>query len=406
MQRAAGGRALNVADVVVIGGGVIGSSIALHLRELMPGSRVVVVERDPSYTRASSRLATGGIRQQYTSPLNVAMARHSVDFYRGFDHRTLTAGQPTRAWFRERGYLFLADASAAERLDRRYEASRRAGARVERWTRDEVRAHVPGLFVDDVELALFGPNDGYLDPREVLAGFRTLVTAAGAELLAGEVVAIERAAGRVAAARVTTGDGDVEIATPVVVNAAGAWAGRVARLAGLTLPISPVRQHLFRLRLAEPLPSRIPMIFDPDGTHWRLDDPRVGGDEERLVIGRSRPDEPEGENFDCDHARLDGEMLPTLARRHPEANVAGVVEGWAGLYEMTPDHNALLGEHPALPGFVVAAGFSGHGLMMSPATGRAIAELISAGRCASFDITGLAPDRFERGIPFTDDALV
>lgn len=394
------------ADAVVIGGGVIGSSIALHLRELMPGARVVIVERDPTCARASSRLATGGIRQLYSSPLNVAMARHSVEFYRGFDHRTLAAGHPTRAWFRERGYLFLADASTARRLERRYEASRRAGARVERWTRDEVRAHVPGLFVDDVELALFGPDDGYLDPREVLAGFRTLATTAGAELLDGEVVAIERAAGRVAAARVTTGDGDVEIATPVVVNAAGAWAGRVAGLAGLTLPIAPVRQHLFRLRLAEPLPSRIPMIFDPDGTHWRLDDPRFGGDEERLVIGRSRADEPEGENFDCDHARLDGEMLPTLARRHPGANVAGVVEGWAGLYEMTPDHNALLGEHPALPGFVVAAGFSGHGLMMSPATGRAIAELISAGRCASFDIAGLAPDRFERGIPFTDDALV
>ena len=394
------------ADVVVIGGGVVGSSVALHLRELMPRARVVVVERDTTYARASSRLATGGIRQQYASPLNVAMARHSVEFFRGFDHRTLAAGHPTRAWFRERGYLFLADAASAERLARRFELSARAGARVERWTRDEVRACVPGLYVDDVELALFGAEDGYLDPREVLAGFRALALAAGAETRHGEVVAIERAGGRVAGIRATAADREVAIAAPVVVNAAGAWAGRVASLAGLSLPVVPVRQHLFRLRLAEPLARRIPMIFDPDGTHWRLDDPRFGGDEERLVVGRSRPEESPGENFDCDLSRLHDEMLPTLARRHPAAKVSGLAEGWAGLYEMTPDHNALLGEHPALPGFVVAAGFSGHGLMMSPATGRAIGELISAGRCASFDIAGLAPDRFERGIPFTDDALV
>ncbi|HEY2026348.1 MAG TPA: FAD-binding oxidoreductase, partial [Gemmatimonadaceae bacterium] len=189
-------------------------------------------------------------------------------------------------------------------------------------------------------------------------------------------------------------------------NAAGAYAAAVGRAAGVTLPVDPVRQHLFRLELDAAPEPRIPMVFDPDGTHWRLDDARTASDAECLIIGRSRSDEPVGENFDCDCRRLDSEMLPTLRRRHPGIAVRSVVEGWAGLYEMTPDHNALLGEHPSLPGFVVAAGFSGHGLMMAPATGRAIAELIADGQSDTFDIAPLAVDRFERGQPFVDGALV
>lgn len=394
------------ADVVIVGGGVVGSSAALHLRERLGGARVVVVERDPTYARASSRLATGGIRQQYGSPLNVAMARHSVEFYRRFDERARSAGYPGRAWFRERGYLFLADAAGAERLERRFEAQRASGARAERWTRAQAAAHVPGLETRDVELAVFGPDAGYLDPREVLGGFRTMAGHAGAEYVHGSVVEVERAAGRACGVRVATAAGELSIAAPRVVNAAGAYAAAVGRAAGVELPVRPVRQHLFRLRLQGPLPSRIPMIFDPDGTHWRLDDPRAPGDPERLVIGRSREDEPAGENFECDPRRLDHEMLPTLARRYPVARVHSVAEAWAGLYEMTPDHNALLGEHPALPGFIVAAGFSGHGLMMAPATGLAVAELVADGHCSTFPIRPLAVDRFERGEPFTDDALV
>jgi sarcosine oxidase subunit beta len=125
-----------------------------------------------------------------------------------------------------------------------------------------------------------------------------------------------------------------------------------------------------------------------------------------LVIGRSRDDEPAGENFVCDHARLDAELLPVLERRYPAAQVRSVVEGWAGLYEMTPDQNALLGEHPTLPGFVVAAGFSGHGLMMAPATGLAVAELIADGRCTTFDIGVLAIDRFETGALYANGAMI
>lgn len=390
------------ADVVIVGGGVVGSSIALHLRELRPTMRVVVVERDPEYARASSRLATGGIRQQYCSRLNVAMAQHSIGFYRTLDARLASAGSAVRAWFRQRGYLFLADAARADALERRAVVQRDCGARAVTWSRAKVRAHVPGLACDDIVLGVFGEDDGYLDPRAVLAGMRELACAAGAEFVAADVHQVERRAG--AACGVATSAGHV--GAPVVVNAAGAFARSVGRGAGVELPIDPVRQHLFRVELAAPLATRIPMIFDPDGTHWRLDDPPDGSRGDRLVLGRSRAHEPAGENFECDRSRLDGEMLPAFRRRHPHVVVGECVEAWAGLYEMTPDHNGLVGEHPGCPGFIVAAGFSGHGLMLAPATGRAVAELVVHGACGSFDIGPLAPDRFDRGVYFQDGALV
>jgi glycine/D-amino acid oxidase-like deaminating enzyme len=334
------------------------------------------------------------------------MARHSVAFYTQFEERCASAGHQSRAWFRQRGYLFLADDGNAERFERRYVAQKASGANVERWTVARIASHVPGLSTADIAFGIFGPEDGYLDPREVLAGFRAMATAAGVEYLHGTVIEVERTGGIVSGVRVDALDGERTIASPVVVDAAGAYAAAVGRAAGVELPIAPVRQHLFRLALEEPLACRIPMTFDPDGTHWRLDDARSTREHECLVIGRSRADEPVGENFTCDRARLEEEMLPTLARRFPAARVHGVVDGWAGLYEMTPDHNALLGEYPGVPGFVVAAGFSGHGLMMAPATGLAIAELISDGECTTFDIAPLAVDRFARGEPFLDGALV
>ena len=394
------------AEVVVIGGGVVGSSVALRLRQRMRDARIVVVERDPTYARASSYLATGGIRQQYESPLNVAMARYSTAFYRRFDQLTASCGHRSRAWFRQRGYLFLADEGNADRFERRYESQKASGANVERWTPAQIAERFAGVATHDLRLGLFGPEDGYLDPREVLSGFHTMARTAGVEFVHGTATEITRAGRRASGVCVQTIQGAREISTSIVVNAAGASAAAVGAAAGLSLPIEPVRQQLFRLSLEDRFPSRLPMLFDPDGTHWRIDDARTSTDEECLIIGRSRADEPAGENFDCDHSRLDAELLPTFLRRHPDVRVRSVVSGWAGLYEMTPDHNALVGEHPDLPGFVVAAGFSGHGLMMAPATGLAVAELIADGRATTFDVSPLAPDRFARGALFVDGALV
>jgi glycine/D-amino acid oxidase-like deaminating enzyme len=148
------------------------------------------------------------------------------------------------------------------------------------------------------------------------------------------------------------------------------------------------------------------MVVDPTGVHWRHDDPDHHSELDRIVVARTKTDEPAGENFECDPGRWERDFLPTLVRRMPRFRALRLIEGWAGLYEMTPDHNPLLGEHEAVRGLFVAAGFSGHGLMMSPATGKVMSELIRLGRAETVDVSPLSPDRFAHGAPFYDGALI
>ena len=394
------------ADVLIIGGGVVGSSIALHLRRDGFLGRVVVVERDSTYRRASSALATGGFRQQYGSTLNVEMARFSLAFYKTFDLDMATPSHAPRVWLRQRGYLFLADAATAARQQTRFARMREAGAHVEQLSVARLRERFPDLVLDDIEFGVFGPEDGYFEPREVLAGTRAAAEHAGAVYRDGEVIAVERTGGRVSGVVVRSKVGDTRISAPVVIDAGGAWAGEVAAMAGISIPIAPLRQTSFRAALPREWPYRFPMVFDPNGVHWRHDDARTPGEADRIVFGRSKMDETPGERFDPEAHRFEEELVPALLRRVPAMRPLELVECWAGLYEMTPDHNALLGEHPALPGFIVAAGFSGHGVMMAPATGAAVSQLIRTGRCTLFDVSPLAPDRFDRGVPFWDDALI
>ena len=389
--------------VVIVGGGVVGSSVAWHLFDRGFRGEVTVVERDPSYRRASSFLAMGGVRQQFSSAANIRLARHSIRFYRRFDDRMRTREHRPRAWFRQRGYLFLADAAGARRFERRYERQRALGARVERLDVAAIRALVPDLHLDDIEFGLFGPEDGYANPREVLAGFRHAAAAAGAAYVTGEVTRVDAAQGRVAG--VTLDDGRA-IEARAVVNAAGPFAATLAARAGVELPVTPVRQHLFRCALPHRWPHRFPVVVDPGGVHWRHDDPSAPEEADRIVVAFTHLDEPPGENFAADPDRWTDVVRPALVARLPGFEAAELVEAWAGLYEMTPDHNPLLGEHPELAGFVLANGFSGHGLMMAPATGAAMAELLTTGASTTLDIGAFDPGRFARGESFHDDAMI
>jgi FAD-dependent oxidoreductase domain-containing protein 1 len=390
-------------DVVIIGGGVVGSSVGWHLREHGFTGRVVVVERDRSYFRASSFLAMGGIRQQFCTAVTVQMVQHSVAFWKKFDQRMGTPRARPRAWFRQRGYLFLADAATAPALMRRYELERRAGARVRMLAPDEIRELVPDAWLDDIIFGMLGPEDGYANPREVLSGFHRAAEGAGVEYLEANVASLTLDGSRVTG--VVLEDG-TSVTAGVVVNAAGAWAGDIARMAGLPVPVSPMRQMLFRCTLPRPWPHHFPMLIDPGGVHWRHDDAEEPGGDDRIVLAFTNWNEPEGENFAVDESRWTSEFYPAMVRRVPA--LAGVrdVYGWSGLYEMTPDHNPVLGEHPERQGLIFANGFSGHGLMMSPATGVIVSEMIRLGRSETFDVSIFAPDRFERGALVHDLATI
>ncbi len=391
------------ADVVIVGGSVVGCSAAWHLREEGFSGRIVVVERDPTYRRASAYLAMGGIRQQFCTPVTVQMVQYSVPFWRTFDQRFSIGPHRARAWFRQRGYLFLADVSSSTALMRRYQLEQRAGARVALLQRDDLQQLLPDVSLDDIIYAVFGPEDGYANPREVLSGFRKGAEHRGVNFVTGEVESILVASGRAAGVKLQSGE---SIAAPIVVNAAGAWAGALAATAGLHVPVAPMRQMLFRATLPRHWPYRFPMVIDPGGVHWRHEDPVAAGDPDRIIVAFTNWDEPTGENFEPQTTRWQDEFLPALVRRVPAFAELRDVEAWAGLYEMTPDHNPVLGEHPALPGLLFANGFSGHGLMMSPATGKIVSELVRLGRSERFDIAIFAPDRFERGALVHDAATI
>jgi FAD-dependent oxidoreductase domain-containing protein 1 len=391
------------ADVIIVGGGVVGCSIGYHLRHDGFTGRVVIVERDDGYTRASSNLAMGGIRQQFGSTVNIKLAQYSIAFYRQFDERMRVGGHTPRAWFRQRGYLFLVDAASRERFERRYAVLTARGAQTKRLSVDEVRAMLPDLYVDDLAFALIGPDDGYANPKEVLQGFRAGARDAGVGFVRGEVIGIRTAHGRVAGVTLASGE---RMDAAAVVNAAGPFAATVARLAGVDQPVHPVRQHLFRCDLPHAWPYRWPMTIDPGGVHWRHDDPIEAGQPDRIILAKTKLDEPEGENFACDESRWLADFYPDLVRRVPAFKDVRLVEGWAGLYEMTPDHNPMIGEHPRLRGFFMANGFSGHGLMMAPGTGKVVSELIRCGRSETVDISDLSIERFERGTLFWDEAMI
>jgi glycine/D-amino acid oxidase-like deaminating enzyme len=391
------------ADAVVVGGGVVGSSAAWQLRQDGFRGRILVIERDSSYRRASAFLAMGGIRQQFCTGVTVRMVQYSLELWRDFDRRLAVSAVVPRARFSPRGYLFLADEASAARLADRYEQERRAGARVLRLTPDDIRRLAPDLVLDDIVFGVFGPDDGYANPREVLFGFRRAAEAAGVEFLEAEVTSVESGGGRVTGVRLASG---TRVASPVVVNAAGAWAGRLAKSAGLSVPIEPLRQMLFRCDLPHTWPYRFPVVIDPGGVHWRHNDPMHGGDADAITVALTNWDETPGENFEADDSRWTREFYPALVKRLPALRDVRNVTGWAGLYEMTPDHNPVFGEHPALAGFVFANGFSGHGLMMSPASARIVSEWVRLGRSETFDVSLFAPDRFERGALVHDAATI
>ncbi|MEO8431905.1 MAG: FAD-binding oxidoreductase [Acidobacteriota bacterium] len=382
------------AGVVVVGGGVVGCSIAYHLRKAGFTDRVVVLERDSTYRRASSRLAFGGIRQQYATEVNARMAQRSVAFYRGFDAEMAVDGRPANGRFRARGYLFLADSGNAERLSRRYDRMRTIGVAVEKVGLDEMRRLVPGMNVEDVEFGLFGPEDGYGDPIGVLAGFRARTESLGVEFVEGDLESVELADGRIAGVR----SAGRSISTERLVCAAGAFSRRVGELAGAPVPVSPVRQQLVRAALPRPWSFEFPVVIDPSGVHWR------SGEGNAIVIARTDAGEPESENMIADAGRLET-LQPILTRRVPALAGLQTIQVWAGLYEMTVDHNGILGEHPDRPGFFLACGFSGHGLMMAPATGEIVADQL-LGREPFVDVGALGVDRFRTGRLFQDEAMI
>ena len=416
---------METADVVIIGSGIVGSSVAYHLAEA-GCTNVLVLEREAHQGKGSTGKSMGGVRAQFSTPVNIQMSRYSIDFFSRFDE---VVGHP--ADYRAHGYLFCAtNENHLAYLKANRERQMSLGVNnVELVSPAEIVEMVPQLRADDILGGTFCPTDGFVDPHSVMMGFMLNARERGARLwLDTQVTGIQvdagsadvpSASGRNGAASKTRADETSAlpalderriagvmttrgfISTRVVVNAAGAWAAEVAKMAGAELPVEPLRRKLVPTEPFDQLPKRFPMVIDMStGFHFR----REG---KGILLAWNDPEETPGFKTEFDPTFVE-KILTHAASRVPclaEAEV-NPRRAWAGLYEMTPDHHAIIGPAPNVEGLYFVNGFSGHGVMHSPASGRIAADLILQGRSELIDTSQLSVERFAAGRLLEETAVL
>jgi len=362
----------------------MGSALAYWLTRLSPGITVTVVERDPSYQRASSALSAASIRQQFTTPINIRLSQQSAEFLRVAEELLAVDGDRPAIGLREDGYLYLAGATGAPNLRAAHRVQREHGADVALCEPAQLAARFPWLAVEDLALGALGlSGEGWFDGYGLLTAFARRARSQGARYVRGEVAAIELAGGRVGA--LTLADGTT-VACGVAVNAAGPWARAAARLAGIELPVHARRRTVYVIACPVRL-EHCPLLVDTSG-FWM----RPEGD--RYIAGVAPTDDTDELPLDPDYGPFEAELWPALAARIPAFEEARLERAWAGYYEINDfDCNAIIGPHPSVPNLHFMNGFSGHGMMHAPAVGRGLAERIIGGRYETLD---LAPLGFER----------
>lgn len=387
-------------DVVVVGGGVVGCSVAFFLAsDPAFGGSVVVVERDPTYATASSALSASSIRQQFSTPENIALSRFGLEFIRNATRHLSVEGEAVDLGLREPGYLYLATPAGTGVLEANHAVQRAAGVDVALLAPDDLKARFPWLSVDDVALGSLGlSGEGWFDGYSLMQAFRRKAKALGVTFVTGEVLAMERAGSRIQA--VTLADG-TRIPCGVVVNAAGPRARSVAAMAGVDLPVSARKRCVFVFDCREALPG-CPLVIDPSGVWFRPEGAQ-------FIAGTPPPEDRDPDTLDLtvEHDLFDDILWPALANRVPAFEAVKVTNAWAGHYEYNDvDQNAILGPHPEVPNLILANGFSGHGLQQSPGVGRGIAEWIVHGGWRSLDLSVFAYDRFAAGRPVRELCVI
>lgn len=379
----------STADIVIVGGGCMGCSAAWHLAE-RGITNVVLLEREAQLATGSTGKNAGGVRHQFSHPANIALSRESIAMIANFE---AVVGTPID--FHQDGYLFLLSKSADVEAFRKNVALQRQHGIDVRWvSNDEARELAPGLDLAGVKGATYCPQDGVADPNGVTMGFAKGAQARGVEIVRdAEVTGVRLDRHRIAEVRTSKGN----IATPVLINAAGPWAKSIGRMLGVDVPVEPERRHIFiasapgggswdDARHRGRVPASKILVIDFDSTFYFH---REGGG---LLFGMGDPDERPG--FDIT-VRWDflPKVIEVAMHRLPALQDAAVSHAWAGLYEMTPDHNPIIGPSTDVDGFYTIAGFSGHGFQHAPAAGRILADLI-AGRDPKFDLKPFELDRF------------
>lgn len=395
----------NSYDVVIVGGGVIGSSVAYFLAALEDfGGTCLVVERDPTYARSSTSLSVGGIRQQFSTPENILMSRFSADFVRSASKLLAVGADAPDLSFVEAGYLFLATARGLPVLRRNHELQMSLGAEVVLLSPAQLTDRFPWLDASDLAAGSLGlRGEGWLDPYSLLMAFRKKAHSLGIEYITARVAGLGMGQNGVAGVELTTGTGPpATVSCGAVVNAAGPAAAHVAAMAGIPdLPVRSRKRFVYRFRCPDVV-APCPLTIDPSGVYFRPEGPE-------FLCGVSPPadQDPDSEDLELDTALFHDVVWPVLARRVPAFDRVRLGPSWAGHYAYNVrDQNAVLGPHPRVRNFYFANGFSGHGLQQSPAVGRALAELLTWGEYRSLDLSRFSFGRFETGALCREENVV
>ncbi|GAA4615574.1 NAD(P)/FAD-dependent oxidoreductase [Saccharopolyspora hordei] len=364
------------AEVVVIGGGVVGVSTAFHLAEA--GVDVLLLERDELGSGSTCK-AAGGVRAQFSDPVNIELGQRSLRAFEDFARRP--GGEID---LKQHGYLFLlSDPADVEAFEQGVRLQNEFGVPSRMLTVAEACELSPYVEPDGLLAAAFSPTDGHCTPEAVVQGYARAAREHGAVIRRHcAVTGIDVTGGQITGVHTDQGS----VGTSTVVCAAGAWSAEVGRFAGVELPVRPLRRQILVTEPVPDLPPRLPFTID-FATSFYFHDEGPG-----LLIGMSDPDEEFGFNLHTDDRWL-GRLADAVARRAPRLAEVGVAHGWAGLYEVTPDHNALVGEADGLSRFLYATGFSGHGFLQGPAIGEVMRDLV-LGRRPVVDVSALDVRRF------------
>ena len=393
---------MSPASVVIVGGGVIGAATACFLAR-DHGVAVTVLERDPSYRQASSALSASSIRQQFSTPINIALSRSSIEFLRRVGDELAVDGDRPAIGLVEAGYLYLANSDGEASLRAKHAVQRAHGAEIELLDAAALHARWPWLATAGLALGAFGiRGEGWFDGTALHAAFRRKARACGARFVHADAQAFDLRAGRVRAVRDAHGHTHAAIA---VLIAAGAWSAPLAALLGLALPVSAKKRDVFVLDSPARLPG-CPLIIDPSGVWLRPEGTGfIAGAPPRGIGNFNDPDDAPLEAID--HGLFDDLIWPTLAARIPAFEALRVRSAWAGYYEMNAfDHNGVVGAMPGWANAFIACGFSGHGMQHAPALGQALATRIATGRDGELDLAALAPERLQGSARMIEDNVI
>ena len=371
-------------DVIMAGGGVMGCATAYYLLLEDPNLNVAIVEMDPTYAKNSTVLSDGNTRLQFNIKENIEISKYALKRLATFDEDMAVDGVKPQIAFRQEGNLFLSDFANEENAKAGLAMQQSLDCDVVWLTPDELSSRYPFLSVDGIAGATFGALDGTMDPHAVLIAFKNKAVDLGADFIEAEVTEITHETGQVTGVKLASGE---KLAAKYVLNSAGAWGTKLAKTAGIDLPIEPVMRQVFIIEAALDFDEELPFLFFPSGIYLSQEHGN------RFMCGKSFDDDPIGFDFRTDRRTFEERMWEDLVGHIPSFDRLKIIGAWAGLYAVnTFDGNAFLGEYPTLRGLMLANGFSGHGFQQAHAVGRYIAELIR-GVPPTLDLSIFSPQR-------------